>query len=671
MAALDFGAYVLLTIAALLFLFFQSWLAATVVRRVVGVPTGWPRTIAVGLLMSAVMAVTVQYLYRAGTGQNPNGLDVAPGVALMLLLLATGWIFALGVGVLVMVEAAFPTGTLPGPQSLFFGWKARRRRGRRYAEVVSIAVRHGLGSQLRGFGGGDSPGREVKTARALKESLAEAGVTFVKLGQMLSTRRDLLPPIFIRELETLQTQVSPEPWSVIEPAIEERMGRPLGEVFAQINATPLAAASVAQVHEATLLDGTEVIVKVQRPKALNQVNQDLDIILRLASWLNKTTTWGRALGIRNLAAGFASSLEEELDYRIELDNMAGIENSLKRSGRFKVTVPHGYPELSGERLLIMDKLPGQPVSSAGALLGRLDASERSRLATTLLGATLAQIIGDGIFHSDLHAGNIFIMPDGSLGLLDFGAVGRLDPGTQKALGLMLYSIDQNDAAGATDALIELLGRPDDLDDRSVERAVGELLIRYGGGSKAANGQKLFDDLFNLVLAHRFSVPAPISAAFRAMASVEGALLTIDPNFDVVAVSREEGNRLIRSKLKDTKITEELQRRALQLLPMIDRLPRRMNKITEDLEQGRFSMNMRVLENPSDRRFLTGLFQQLIVAVLAGAAVVGAIMLITSEEGPLLTEGIHLYAFFGFVLLFGGFVLSMRALMLVFRRDVDA
>lgn len=667
MEALDVGGYALVSLAALVFLFLQSWFAATVVRRVVGVPTGWPRTLAVGLVMSAVVAVTVQYLYRAGTGQNVDGLDVSPGVAVLFMVLALGWIFALGVGALVMLEAAFPTGSLPSPQSLFFGWRSRRRRARRYAQVVSIAVRHGLGSQLRGFGG-DSPGREVKTARALKESLAEAGVTFVKLGQMLSTRRDILPPVFVRELETLQTQVTPEPWSVIEPAIAERLGRPIGEVFARIDSTPLAAASVAQVHEATLLDGTEVIVKVQRPKALNQVAQDLDIILRLAGWLNKTTTWGRALGVQSLAAGFANTLEEELDYRIELDNMAGIEASLTRSGKFDVTVPHGYPGLSGERLLVMDRLPGQPVSRAGALLTGLSDAERSRLATTLLGATLEQIIGDGIFHADLHAGNIFITPEGKLGLLDFGAVGRLDPATQTSLGLMLYSIDQNDSAVATDALIELLGRPDGLDDREVERAVGELLLRYGGGTRATQGQKLFDDLFNLVLAHRFSVPAPISAAFRAMASVEGALLTIDPNFDVVAVSRTEGNRLVRSKLKGTKITDELQRRALQLMPMIDRMPRRINKITEDLEQGRFSMNMRVLENPSDRSFLTSLFQQLIVAVLAGAAVVGAIMLITSDEGPLLTKDIHLYSFFGFVLLFGGFVLSMRSLMLVFRRD---
>src|SRR5699024_3187415 len=241
-------------------------------------------------------------------------------------------------------------------------------------------------------------------------------------------------------------------------------------------------------------------------------------------------------------------------------------------------------------------------------------------------------------------------PEGSLGLLDFGAVGRLDPGTQTSLGLMLYSIDQNDSAGATDALIELLGRPDGLDDREVERAVGALLLRYGGGGRSAQGQKLFDDLFTLVLAHRFSVPAPISAAFRAMASVEGALLTIDPSFDVVTVARQEGNRLVRSKLKGTKITEELQRRVLQLLPMLDRMPSRTTTLPQDLAHGGLSMTLRVLATPSARRFLTSLFPQLIVAVLAGAAVVGATMLITSSEGPMLTTDIRLYSFFGFFLL---------------------
>lgn len=669
MAVVNVILVVLVVISGLLFLLLQSWLAATVVRRVVGVPIGWPRSIAVGFVMSAAMGITVQYLFRAGTDQNPNGLDVTPAVAVLFLVLAICWIFALGIAALVFFEAAFPTGSLPRLTAVFTGWKARRRRSRRYTEIVSIAVRHGFGSRLRGFGQANGAEHEQKTARELRHALNEAGVTFVKLGQMLSTRRDLLPAAYIRELEKLQTQAAPESWENIRPAIVERLGRPLEEVFAEVNPVPLAAASVAQVHQATLLDGTEVVIKVQRPGALDQVNLDTDIIVRLARWLDKTTPWGKSLGVYSLARGFAESLEEELDYSIELENMRSIEHSLQ-AGTFNVTVPHAYAEHSGERLLVMDKLPGRPVSSAGRLLAGLTAAERSALAATLLGATLQQIVSDGVFHADLHAGNIFITPDATLGLLDFGAVGRLDPATQSALGMMLYAIDKNDAAGATDALMELLDAPEDLDLRSVERSLGQLLTRFRTGFRAGGSQKVFGELFSLVIVHKFSVPAQIGAAFRALAAVEGTLLVIDPGMDLVAAARAEGNRLMNGKLTVGSVKDEFEQRLVSLLPLLNRLPRRINKISEDLEQGRFSMNVRVLAHPADRRYLTGLFQQLVVAVLAGAAVVAAIMLITSNEVPLLAGEIRLYAAMGFALLFGGFVLGMRALMLVFKRDDD-
>lgn len=360
-------------------------------------------------------------------------------------------------------------------------------------------------------------------------------------------------------------------------------------------------------------------------------------------------------------------MEEELDYTIELENMRAIEHSLNQ-GTFAVRVPLAYADLSGERLLVMDLLPGRPVSSAGRLLAGLSASERNALATTLPGVTLQQIISDGVFHGDLHAGNIFITPDGELGLLDFGSVGRLDPATQSAMGMMLYAIDKNDAAGATDALIDLLDRPDTLDVRAVERSLGQLLTRFRTGFRAGGSMKMFGELFALVIDHKFTVPAQIGAAFRALSTVEGALLLIDPEMDLVTAARTEGARIMSSKVNFSSIKNDFEQRLMALVPLLDRVPRRINKISEDLENGRFSMNVRVLAHPADRSYLTGLFQQLVVAVLAGAAVLGAIMLLTTNEGPLVTGEIRLYGVFGFALLFGGFVLGMRALMLVFKGD---
>ncbi|AIY03185.1 ABC-1 domain protein [Arthrobacter sp. PAMC 25486] len=233
---------------------------------------------------------------------------------------------------------------------------------------------------------------------------------------------------------------------------------------------------------------------------------------------------------------------------------------------------------------------------------------------------------------------------------------------------MLYATDKNAAAGATDALIELLDRPEDLDVRAVERSFGQLLTRFRTGFRAGGSQKMFTELCALVLARKFSVPSQIGAAFRALAAVEGILLIIDPGMDLVTAARAERSRLVSDKISVGRLKDQFEQRMMALLPMLARVPRRIKKTSEDLEHGRFSMNVRLLARPAVRRYLTGFFQQLIVAILAGAAAVGAIMLIDNNEGPLLTGEIHLYAVFGFALPFGGFVLGMCALRLVFKPD---
>ena len=192
-------------------------------------------------------------------------------------------------------------------------------------------------------------------ARSLRLALTEGGVTFVKLGQMLSTRADLLPAPFVAELSSLQDDVPPEPWEAVAPVIEAELGRPVDEVFTEVDRTPLAAASVGQVHAARLADGTEVVVKVQRPHARRQATGDLDIVLRLAAWLDRSTSWGRRLGVRDLARGFAASLEEELDYRTEVANMRAVAATLDPDG--PVRVPQAWPELSGRRVMVIERLP--------------------------------------------------------------------------------------------------------------------------------------------------------------------------------------------------------------------------------------------------------------------------------------------------------------------------
>lgn len=643
-------------------------LLAVLARRILGVPVGWIRAVVLGLVLIGVSSPLIVYVAQRSGLVAHNRLVGSPGPAAAVAILTIAWMFSLGLAALVILEAVLPTGTVPGPATLWRKWRSQRRRTRRYAVIVGIAARHGLGRFFR-------PGpRSVypsdpglgQTAVALRRALEAGGVAFVKLGQTMSTRRDLLPQTLISELSKLQSQAEPAPWAVIDKAITAELGRSADAVFAWIDETPLAAASVGQVHLARLPDGRDVVVKVQRPAARRQIAADLDIILRLAQRLDTGTTWGRSLGVRRLAEGFAQSLREELDYTIELENTRAVAASLSATDR--IVVPDTFPELSGPTVLVMAKLDGVPVARAAlpdGLLTGFTAAERDELATDILRSVLRQIVVTGVFHADLHPGNLLISPDRTVGLLDFGSVGRLDKTSRSALGLMLYAIERDDPIAATSSLVELLGRPEDLDQRGLERAVGELMVRYG--NSAPSGLGVFTALFRLIVAHRFAVPAQVAAAFRAMGALEGTLTLISPGFDLLASARAAGSELMRGAFEPSAVRQALEGQLASVLPMLQRLPQRINKVVEDLEQGRLTVRVRALADREDRRYLTGVAQQLMITVLAAAATIGAIMLLISDTGPMLTSTVRLYTYLGYALLFIGFVLGLRVLVRVFFR----
>lgn len=638
-------------------------IVALIVRRLLGVPVGWPRTIVLSLMVQSATVGFIDWISRALHLQiPPAGTETAAAAAIVILGFA--WVVAGEVAVLAVLEAFVPTGTVPGPLALLRSLPSRRRRALRYTKIVRIAAGHGLAAYLRPTASGpDVPASKV--ARSLREALTEGGVTFIKLGQMLSSRPDLLPEAYVTELSRLHSDAAPAPWERIRAVLEAELGRPLDDVFEQVREEPVAAASVAQVHVARLIGGEEVVVKVQRPDARRQVTADLDIVLRLASWLDRTTVWGRRLGVNALARGFARSLEEELDYRVELANMRAVADGLARTGRTRIRVPRARDELCSERVIIMERLPGRPVSAAGTLLDRFTTEERRAMADDLLGAVLHQIIVSGVFHADLHPGNIFVADDRSLGLLDLGAVGRLDRGARTSVGLLLGAVDRQDSLAATDALIDLLDRGARVDDRRLERDLGQLMLRHASGSSPVGSAAMFVDLFRLVMDHGFAVPPQVAAAFRALGALEGSLRLISPGLDLVQAAREQGRGLVTAALSPTELRATLESQLATLLPVVQRLPRRINKITEDIESGRLAVNVRALGDPRDRAFITGVVHQVVMTVLAAACVLGGILFVSIEPGPMMTSTVPLYSFIGFVLLFFGFVLGSRVLVLIF------
>ncbi len=645
------AALVDVTIWTVLF-FGLTWLVAQTVRRVLGVRVGWPRTIAVcGIAILVLVGVMGDVI----TSQPREGAVGAGTLAHLGVLVL--WAFAASAAVLLMAEIVVPTGAIPPVRAWLLGWRRRTARARRYHQITMIAARHGLGAPLRGL---RPARRDDELAASLRRALQEGGVTFVKLGQMLSTRSDLLPEPFVRELSHLTNRAEPEPWDV-RAVVADELGRPIQEVFSSVETEPLASASVAQVHAATLADGRPVVVKVQRPGAIAQVAADLDLLDQVTRSLDRNAGWARAIGLNDLARGFAASLTEELDYRVEVDNMAAVRASLAARG---VRVPWVADAFCSSRLIVMERFDGTPVAQASNLIAGLDAGVRTAAAQRLLDAVLGQIVGDGVFHADLHAGNVVIWPDGSVGLLDFGSVGRLDAVSRRTLGMLLWAIDADDPVSATDALLELLDRPDGLDERALQREIGTLMTRVRGGLGSGGSLKVFGDLLSLVVRHGFRVPPAIAAALRSLGALEGTLRLIDPHLDLVAAAREAGRDVL-GDLSAERVRAELTQRALHLLPLLDHLPRRVAKITEDLERGRLTTHVRVLSDPDDRGFLLGLAQQVVAAVLAAAAVLGGILLATAPGGVQLGSGVGLYPVLGSLLAFAGFVLALRCVALVF------
>ncbi len=272
----------------------------------------------------------------------------------------------MGLILLVIVEVIAPTGSIGNPFRVVIDARARVRRGRRYAQVLTVIAKHGLSSSLRIGARKREPWSARSTARSLAAALSDAGVTFIKLGQMLSSRPDIIPEPYVSELSRLQDNAPALPWERLEPVLAGSLREPVGRALSNIDPEPLAAASIGQVHAATLTGGTAVVVKIRRPGEAEQVQADLDIMLRLARRLERTAGWAQAIGALRLAQGFADALGEELDYRIEAENVAAVAASL--TGSTPISVPRVHREISGPAVLVMDRVRGTSLGQADTIL---------------------------------------------------------------------------------------------------------------------------------------------------------------------------------------------------------------------------------------------------------------------------------------------------------------
>jgi ubiquinone biosynthesis protein len=633
-------------------------------RRLLGLPVGVLRALIAGLLGFAAAYLLGSALRAAQPGHLAAFLTVVVGVPLIVAMIF-----------LVAAEALVPSGTVPQPLEVITGTRRALARSRRYSQISRIAVRHGLGPYLRGrpLRPADASGGRAALARSLRQALEEGGVTFTKLGQLMSARRDLLPDEFISELARLQDQAEPAPWDQVEQVITRSLGAPVDQIFAGLRPEPAAAASIAQVHQARLRGGdgpgAEVAVKVQRPGIRSTVEQDLDILQRMAVRLERRARWARAVGTAGVARGFAAAIREELDFRVEARNMAAVAATWAGqqravSGSIPVVLPAVHEQLCTEHVLVIEWLDGVSLRDAGPLIDDRGL-DRAELTRALLRSMVYQITEGGVFHADPHPGNVLLLADGRLALLDFGSVGRLDAQQRSALQNLLLALGRGDPAALRDALLELVTRPDEIDEWQLERALGQFMARHLAGGTAGTAQ-MFTDLFRLASQFELAIPPEIATVLRALATLEGTLSLLTPGIDIAAEARAYAADRVAAQLSPRGAPKSAAEEMAALLPVLRRLPRRFDRVTGALEQGRLSLNVRLFADERDRHMVTGLTHQFLLAFLAAASGVVAAILLSTSGGPQISPTLSLLQLIGYNLLIVGGILGLRVLYVILR-----
>ncbi|HEU5083553.1 MAG TPA: AarF/UbiB family protein [Acidimicrobiales bacterium] len=544
----------------------------------------------------------------------------------------------------------------------------------RHADVLRLVIRHarpglldqaGLEAELQDLeaAAGD-PEAVAADAERFATDLETMGPTFVKLGQVLSTRADLLPQPYLDALVRLQDEVEPVPAEEIRQVIEDELGMRVHDVFDAFDDTPLAAASIAQVHRARLGDGTEVVVKVQRPGIAKTVRDDLEVLADVAKVVDATTEVGRRFAFVDFLDSFRTSFVAELDFRTEADNLHTFEELL--SSRPHLSVPRPIDRLVTRRMLTMTYVEGRRVTDLTPL-ARHD-FDGATLADELVRAYIDQILIHGLVHADPHPGNVLLTPEGDLVLLDLGMVARLGHRMrQHMLDLTLAIADQR-----ADHVVEVLEaagtRLADYDRSTLEAHVAELLSRHAGSSVATldTGSVLLQVSRACGLAD-LRPPAEIAMVGKALLHLDEVTRCLDPDFVPNETIVDHSGALLRHQVSAGASQIRVARTALDTARFMENLPRHADRVLSDLAEGTLTIRVDALDEDELLRGLEKVATRLTAGIVLAAMLIGAALAMRVESDVELL-GAPAVAVVFFALAFIGGLVLLGHVLVTDRRD---
>jgi predicted unusual protein kinase regulating ubiquinone biosynthesis (AarF/ABC1/UbiB family) len=516
----------------------------------------------------------------------------------------------------------------------------------RQREILEIVFSNGW-DYMRGIlTRGTSEEPRLPPPEIFRKILIELGPFYVKFGQLLSTRPDLLPPKYIEALTALQAQVPPVAWELVEQNLRQELSQPLENIFSTINHEPIAAGSIAQIHRATLTTGEEVAVKIQRPDIERIVNQDIKLITSIAEIIALTDI-GNDYDIVALADDFTRAVKAELDFCQEGNYTEKLGKNLAKSrwvDSEKLIVPKIYWQFTSQKVLVMEWLDGKPILKAD--IATDDLSKRQEISTLLFRAFFQQIFIDGFFHADPHPGNIFYLNDDRVGIIDCGMIGRLDSRTQQLLTEMLLAIVDIDAERCAQLTLELSeNNPINTNLAQLENDYQRMLRKYYNLSLSQlNFSEVFYEILATARKNKVRLPGNMGLYAKSLANLEGVARKFNPEINLLEEIKPLITDLFRRQLIGDTPFQTIFRTILDLKAISLRSPRQFDVILDRISSETLRWNMRIQELDGLRRSLDNSANRLSFSIVVGSLIMGAAIISTSAtQGKLMIISNILFA----------------------------
>ena len=502
----------------------------------------------------------------------------------------------------------------------------------RYAAVATLFLKH-RPDQITAPDPADgtaAPSTATETAEAekLAKDLEKLGPTFVKLGQVLSTRADLLPPSYLEALSRLQDDVEPVPLADIQKTIEDELNVRLSKAFATFDEEPLASASLGQVHRATLRDGRAVAVKVQRPGIMDQVLSDLTVLDEISAFVDSHTKVGRRYEFAPMIREFRKALMEELDYKIEASHLRTLRRNLAEFNR--IFVPEPVESYVSTRVLTMEYVRGTKVTALNPV-ALIDVDPEG-LADELIQAYLHQILIDGFFHADPHPGNIFITEDGRLAMIDLGMVGHLSPTLQDKLLKLILAISEGRGEDAAETAIALGEKREDFQEDAFRRDVVGIVGRYLGASlQDFQVGRIVLEVNRSAGAHGIKSPVELTMLGKTLLTLDNIARTLAPALDVNASIRNNASNLMQRRLLRSLSPGTVFSTMLEAKEFAEQLPRRINRVLESLASSQLKLKVEVIDEGAVIDGLQKVANRITLGLVVAALIVSAAMMMRIES----------------------------------------